>query len=310
MGLGKIIYNIYYRPLAGFNRTKKFGIINFLRIEYARRQMVSAAYDLKEINKPDLPVHSVYILTGKKYWYQTAFCLYSLQKVSGNIQFNATLVDDGSFDEALVKQIRSQFPSIKIQRADETESRLLQHLPATRYPALHKKRKSYPHIRKLIDVHAGQTGWKMVIDSDMLFFKEPKLVEDWLKKPATPFFLQDINYAYYYTTELMANLTGKPVSPNLNVGMIGIKSESINWDNVESWIVDLEAREGTNYLLEQALSAMIVAGEQVLVSPKNDYIVLPNEEETKFPQAVLHHYVAESKEWYFKNAWRLILKDE
>ncbi len=310
MWLGKIIYNIYYRPLAGFNRIKKLGIINFLITGYARRQMVLAAYNLKEINKPDLPVYPVYILTGKKYWYQTAFCLYSLQKVSGSIRFNAILIDDGTFDDELTKQVLSQFPGIKIQRADETENRLKQHLPATRYPALHKKRENYPHIRKLIDVHAGQTGWKMVIDSDMLFFKEPKLVEDWLKKPDLPFLLQDIKYAYYYTAGLMFQLAGEYVLPNLNVGIIGLESQNINWDNLESWIVALEAQEGTNYLLEQALSAMIVAGKPVIVASKDDYRVLPDEQETRSPQAVLHHYVAESKEWYFKYAWRLILNNE
>jgi len=305
---GKLIYNIYYRPLAGFNRIKKQGIINSLIIKRAQQQMISAAYSLKEVSKPGLPVYYIYFLTGKKYWYQTAFCLYSLQKVSCSIQFNAILIDDGSFDDKLTKQILSQFPSVKIQRADETESRLNQYLPAARYPVLHKKRKIYPHIRKLIDVHAGETGWKMVIDSDMLFFKGPELFENWLKTTSTPFFLHDAVHSYYYSNELMANLVGMPVTPNLNVGMIGLESGSINWDKLESWIIALEKQEGSNYLLEQALSAMIVAGQKVIVAPKDDYIVLPGEQESKSPAAVLHHYVAESKEWYFKNAWRLILK--
>lgn len=306
MSLGKIVYHIYYRPIGVFSRVKKIGILNYLITDGARRKMVSAANLLKEIDKPDLPVYNVYILTGKKYWYQTAFCLYSLQKVSESIQFNAILVDDGSFDAKLIRQIKSQFPNIKLQRADETEKRLKEYLPVDRYPALRRKRESYPHIRKLTDIHAGQAGWKMVLDSDMLFFREPKLLERWLQKPTVAFFLEDPYYAYHYTAELMTELAGKPISVNLNVGMVGLESESIDWDNLESWIVKLEASQGSNYLLEQALSAMIVAGKPLLVAPKNEYIVLPGEEETKAPSAVLHHYVAESKEWYFKNAWQLI----
>jgi len=308
--LGKFLYHWYYRPLAACDRISRQGVFNYLRVERARRKMIAAANALKGIENPALPAYQVYILTGKKYWYQTAFCLYSLQKVSDGMQINAILVDDGSFDDKLVRQIRSQFPMARIQSAAETEKRLKQYLPAERYPALRKKRESYPHIRKLTDIHAGQTGWKMVMDSDMLFFKEPELLESWLKNPSTSFFLRDPFYAYYYTLDLMSSLTGQAIVPNLNVGMAGLDSENIDWDSLESWIVELEAREGTNYLLEQALSAMIVAGKPVLVAPKDDYQVLPAEQETRAPDAVLHHYVAESKEWYYKNAWRLVLNHD
>jgi hypothetical protein len=304
---GKFLYHWYYRPLAACDRIRKLGVINYFRVDLARRKMIAAANTLKGIENPALPVYQVYILTGKKYWYQTAFCLYSLQKVTRGMQINAILVDDGSFDDQLVRQIRSQFPMVRIQSAGETEKRLKQYLPAERYPTLRKKRENYPHIRKLTDIHAGQTGWKMVLDSDMLFFKEAELLESWLKNPSISFFLQDPFSAYYYTLDLMSSLAGQAIVPNLNVGMAGLDSENIDWDSLESWIVELEAREGANYLLEQALSAMIVAGKPVLVAPKDDYQVLPAEQETRVPDAVLHHYVAESKEWYYKNAWRIVL---
>ena len=310
MSLGKIVYYIYFRPIAVFSRIKKLGIRSYLMTGLARQQMILAANKLKEISRPDFPIFHVYILTGKKYWHQTAYCLYSLQKVSETIQFNAILVDDGSFDDRLIRQIKSQFPNIKLQLADETEKRLKEYLPANRYPALRKKRENYPHIRKLIDVHAGQAGWKVVLDSDMLFFNKPKVLEDWLKNPEIPIFLQDPYYAYYYSAGLMTNLAGKAVPLYLNVGMVGLQSESIDWDKLEFWIVELEAREGQNYLLEQALSAMIVAGKPILIAPKDDYVVLPNEQETRVPSAVLHHYVAGSKEWYYENAWRSILSNE
>lgn len=304
--LGKLFYHCYYKPLAAYRGIIRRGIVNYLTMDRSKRQMVSTAKLLKEINKADLPEHLVYILTGKKYWYQTAFCLYSLQKASDSIRFNAILVDDGSFDAKLVRQIKFQFPNIKIQSADETEKHINNYLPTNRYPALRNKRKNYPHIRKLIDVHAGRAGWKMVLDSDMLFFNKPSVLEDWLKAPNTPIFLQDPYYAYYYSAELMTKLAGKAVPLYLNVGVVGLESESIDWDKLEHWIAELEAREGSNYLLEQALSALIVAGKPVLVAPLNDYIVLPDKQETQKPSAVLHHYVADSKEWYYKKSWRLI----
>ncbi|RFZ95601.1 glycosyl transferase [Mucilaginibacter conchicola] len=305
--LGKIAYHVYHRPIGELRRIKKLGVFNAISISLARRQMASASLNLKEVADPNRPAFPIYILTGKKYWYQTSFCLYSLQKVSRSIQINAVLLDDGSFDDKLIRQIRSQFPGVSIQTAADLEKKMNDFLPVSRYPILRKKRETYPHIKKLTDAHAGESGWKMVIDSDMLFFKEPALLENWLKNPSAPFFLQDPQYAYYYTPDLMTSLAGEPIHANLNVGMVGLNSEGIDWDKLETWIAKLEASQGSNYLLEQALSAMLVAGKSIIVAPEKDYRVLPNKQEVLAPHAVLHHYVAESKEWYFKKAWQKLL---
>ena len=45
---------------------------------------------------PALP--EVHFLTGKRFWYQTAFCLHTLQVHSGRV-FRAVFHDDGSFHQ-------------------------------------------------------------------------------------------------------------------------------------------------------------------------------------------------------------------
>jgi hypothetical protein len=88
------------------------------------------------------------------------------------------------------------------------------------------------------------------------------------------------------------------------VGITGLASDSLDWDRLESWCRELTAAEGTSYYLEQALIAMLVAGQPSAVAPAADYIVLPDEAECRNPRAVLHHYVAGSKRWYFRETWR------
>jgi hypothetical protein len=66
----------------------------------------------------------------------------------------------------------------------------------------------------------------------------------------------------------------------------------------------LTAREGMHYYLEQALTAMLVAGGETLAAPARDYRVLPSLAEGRAPQAILHHYVAHSKRSYFQCGWR------
>lgn len=302
MTAGKLAYLLYYQPRARYNEIRKKGLLNFLAVKRHAAKMKKRAADLTE-SGPTGPGFTVYFLTGKKYWYQTAFCLYSLQKNAG-IPFHAVFVDDGSFDEELTRQMRKQFPSSVIRHRDEITRTLDAQLPATRYPLLRQKRLTYPHIRKLTDVHAGTAGWKMVLDSDMLFFRQPGALENWLGKPERPFFLYDPCESYHYSPGLMAELSGHEVIPNLNVGAIGLLSESIDWDALERWIGVMEKQEGSSYFLEQALSAMIVAGHPIQLASATDYVVMPGQQETQRPSAALHHYVADSKEWYFRYGWR------
>jgi hypothetical protein len=304
---GKLLYHFYFRPRSWLRSVNKSGgLINFIKIEKAKKSMIKSAQNLL-VNEPPLSAINIYFLTGKKYWPLTAFCMYSLAKVS-TMPLRPVFIDDGSLDEKFINKIIAQFPGCIIKTAAETEIIIKQKLPVNKYPFLHKKRAIYSHIKKLIDVHAGSSGWKMVLDSDMLFFKPPVEMLDWLKQPEKPFFLYDPISSYYYSLWLMEKLAGNKINPNINVGVAGLKSEDINWDELEYWIKTLEEKGGTNYLLEQALSAMLVAGKEITIADRAAYIVMPDKSDVESPSAVLHHYVAESKEWYFKSAWKAVIK--
>ena len=278
---------------------------NIRAIERARQAMELATTDLicpqYGTEQPDL---AIWFLTGKKFWYQTLFCIKSLLE-SSQQDFLIHICDDGSLDTQLIDKIRTQVPFIQIHTKAEIETRLEQSIPRAAFPYLWHKRAVYPHIKKLSDIHAGSTGWKLVLDSDMLFFQRPDLMIQWLENPDRPFHIFDTQNAYGYSFALMGELTGAPISEKLNVGMIGLQSESIDWAKLENWAQTLETREGTSYYLEQALSAMLVAQQQpALTGPATEYIVMPSKEQVLGKQGTLHHYVDLSKEWYFKTAWR------
>jgi hypothetical protein len=303
--IGNLGYIIYYKPKGWLRRTIKNGLFNSLSIEKGRKAMVKASASL-QITEPANQVAEVYFLTGKKFWPLTAFCMYSLSKQSGN-KLRAVFIDDGSLDDTLIKTMRLQFPGCSIKTSGQIEADIKTHLPVSKYPVINKKRAVYPHIKKLTDVHAGSNGWKLVLDSDMLFFKYPAEMLKWLDTPEKPFFLYDPICSYHYSLKLMEQFAGNTIIPNLNVGAIGLKSELIDWDKLEAWIAQLEEKEGTNYLLEQALSAMLVAGGEPIIANREDYIVMPERSEVEHPAATLHHYVAGSKEWYYKKAWQQVM---
>lgn len=303
--IGNLGYTLYYKPRGWLKKVIKNGLFNSLSIEKGRQAMVNASALLK-VAEPPSNVAEVYFLTGKKFWPLTAFCMYSLSKQSDN-KLRAVFVDDGSLDDALIKTMHLQFPGCIIKTSAQIEADIKTYLPESEYPVINKKRAVYPHIKKLTDVHAGSKGWKLVLDSDMLFFKYPAEMLKWLDAPKQPFFLYDPIYSYHYSLRLMEQFAGNAIIPNLNVGAIGLKSESIDWDKLETWIAQLEEKEGTNYLLEQALSAMLVAGDEPIIADRKEYIVMPEPSEVEHPSATLHHYVADSKEWYYKKAWQQVI---
>jgi hypothetical protein len=108
----------------------------------------------------------------------------------------------------------------------------------------------------------------------------------------------------------MAELPGKPGASRVNVGVFGLDSGSIDWDRLEFQCRAMLDREGANYLQEQALTALLLAADQPLRLPREDYLVKPGLTEGRRPSAVLHHYVAESKRSYFQHGWRRVIEGD
>jgi len=300
--------NFLYRlPKATLKKYKRFGgYYNYQKILNGNKQMARAAHKLPpSVSYADgLPIH---FLTGEKFIHQTLFCIRSLIKVS-NEQFHFILVDDGTFTIEISKLIAAQLPEATIIPLAQVTANIEKHLPADKFPVLNHKRKVYPHIKKLIDIHiATPHTWKLVLDSDMLFWKEPATIINWLKQPSQPIHMLDCNESYGYSEKLMSALSNSAIPKLLNVGVIGLNSSAIQWDVIESWVKQLEESEGTSYYLEQALSAMIVGDTAACVLAENDYKVNPSLADLESKANILHHYVDLSKEIYLKKAWQLIL---
>ena len=302
-----IINKLYRYPKAEFKRINKFGgYFEYKKMMRNQKLMEQASLYLPPVTSyPDgLPV---YFLTGDKFLYQTLFCVQSLTKHSAE-KFRFILVDDGSLNEELTIRINKRLPGAEIITKTVIEQNLEKNLPENNYPILRKKRREYPHIKKLIDIHIlGIAGWKLVLDSDMLFFNDPIAMCDWVKNSGKPLHMIDCMESYGYSRELMGKLTGNKIPEQINVGAVGLNSDTIDWAKTEDWVKTLEETEGRSYYLEQALSAMLVAGSDCTVLDKGEYIVNPDNTTITNGTGVLHHYVDLSKKGYYNEAWRKVL---
>jgi len=247
----------------------------------------------------------VHVLTGRKFWYQTAFCLWSLAQASGR-EGRPVIHDDGSLKQEQAEQLQRIFPAARVEWLAEAEEKLDRILPTSRYPALRQRRRELPLMKKILDVHAGRTEWTLFMDADLLFFRRPDFLLEWWDNPRRPLTSVDVEYAYGYPIELLAELARAPVRPLINTGISGHLSNAIDWDKMEFWCRTLIERAGTHYYQEQALIALQTAGQECEVLPSDDYVTLPREPEASHCEAVMHHYVSSSKPWYFRTNWRRI----
>ena len=333
MTLGRLVYLFYHQPVGCVKRSiREGGPIEQWRTEGGRREMERAAHELHapvvsrqwtvDSWKAEGRRHGacgenatlgmelsggkpveVQVLTGEKFWYQTAFCLYSFALASGR-EVRAVIHDDGSLDKAHADALLRVFPGSRVEARDEIVARLEDLLPESKFPTLRARRLELPLIKKITDIHVGCTGWRLFFDADLLFFRRPDAILEWWDNPKSALTSVDAAYAYGYPLELLEQIAGRPVYDYINTGLLGLQSDSIDWDRMEFWCRDLIARAGTSYYQEQALIALQLAGADRVVLSKDDYLVYPRGNEAVHCRAVMHHYVDLSKKSYFRDNWR------
>jgi hypothetical protein len=233
----------------------------------------------------------------------TAFCLVSLARASGR-PLAPTIFDDGTLPAEAADKLHRLFPATIIDSTDTIERRLDQFLPANKFPVLRQHRRAFPLLRKITDAFAGQTTWRLFIDSDLLFFHRPDELLAWADHPQRPLHGRDLQNAYGYPLAVLGKIAGQPVPERVNTGTLGLHGDKIDWTLLERGCATLLRDHGPHYFLEQALVALLVAGQICDVPPPNRYVLCPQLPEALACNAVMHHYVAASKRWYFQTNWR------
>jgi hypothetical protein len=310
LGLGPAVLRYYHTPIAKLRQSiAEGGPWEQRRTERARHEMIAAAQVLPPLTARDgQDTVEIAFLSGERFWWQTLFCVVSLQTHSP-ARIMPVVYDDGTFNEGSWSAFSRVVPWARLVTSAQIEAGLDLHLPFSRFPALRSRRLSYPHLRKLTDIHTGRSGWLAVLDSDMLFFRPPKALLDWLAAPDRPCCLVEGISAYGYSTGLMRELARGEPPARVNVGVCGLRSDAIDWERLEYWCQEMLEREGTHYFQEQALTAMLLTGQECHRFGPPDYVVLPSLAEGCNPTAALHHYVSSSKRSYFQHGWRTALAD-
>ena len=132
--LGRLVYLGWHLPLAWLARSRREGgPLNQLVNWRGRVSMKRAAAEPPPRPRPAANAPEVCFLTGKNFWYQTAFCCWSLCHASGR-EFTPVFLDDGTFDSSLRRECLRVFPGAKLVEGSQTVAHLDNCLPAEAFP--------------------------------------------------------------------------------------------------------------------------------------------------------------------------------
>jgi len=245
----------------------------------------------------------IHTLVGTRFWFMAAFALVSLQRQVDRV-VHVHFYDDGTLEPRQREKLETLASAVTFHDRAGIDARIEQYLPEERYPFIRERLRNYPNLKKLTDPHVGSTGVKLVMDADILFFDQPVELVQWFDAPETILCATDVTESYGYSRALMEKLAGARIPAAINVGLTGLQSEALDWEELEYWCRELITREKTNYYLEQALVAMLCATRPFTQLGLARYITGPSDQQVLAGQGVMQHYVDLSKKEYFRSAWR------
>ncbi len=105
---------VYRRPLDEVRRLSRWGPRAYFRIGAWMREMEDAAKKLPALPSPTSQTNplTLWFLTGKRFWFQTAFCAWTFARHYGGL-IVLNLVDDGTLGTEHERELRRLFPDVR-----------------------------------------------------------------------------------------------------------------------------------------------------------------------------------------------------
>ena len=200
----------------------------------------NSKFENSDPSKKQKPLE-VHMVVGRGFWYMAAFALVSLKRhLSDPVRVH--FYSDGTLTAEHEKALRQLPVEAVFHGKEKIMIRVEKCLPREKYPTLRERFDNYPNIQKLISPHVGRRGAKIVLDADVLFFDRPDELCEWFKRPKGVLCATDITESYGYPRGLLKKLAGGSLPQRVNVGVTGLFSEKIDWDQLEKWCAELHAK--------------------------------------------------------------------
>ncbi len=207
--------------------------------------------------------------------------------------WSPVLHDDGTLGDDDVAELRRNFPDARVIRRAEADEALAEGLRD--HPVCRENRTKHPWFLKVFDTrHFAPDDRYIVIDSDLVFFRRPDFVLEWMReRPETFWFMEDTKEKYSSDRAGIEAAMGFPIWERVNSGLDLMVRPAVDLDLAERFLERCAPLAREFHFLEQTFFA--VAGSAWGRGGK-----LPAEYEiswTNFrrPGAICRHYVGPFK---------------
>ena len=235
---------------------------------------------------------SMHMLFGKRDFVMALWSLasfYKHSKVIGNLYVHS----DGSLDADNIKVIGKLFPSAKIIDAKNILHDHVEFFNA--HPVLKKFRTEYAKFqsKKLLDPFlSSDKEYRLILDSDMLWFKNPSEIEEVVKnKKNSALMMSDGDGDFAYVTFKDGSCLSDEIA-GFNSGVTLYRKEHFNLKEVEKYIGSIAYME--TRFTDQACYATVLRPHLNML-PKDRYIIKGELHEGR----VLRHYTSPSRAKFY-----------
>ena len=313
IGLGRLVYRIWHRPRQWCDWGRNYGWGLTVHAALGDRAMAAAAQRLPALSSAEQRFEvPTYFLTGRRFWHQTAFCVHSFLQYS-RVRMPLRFTSDGTLDNAVSERLTTLFPDAQILGHHDLDERTAVALPPSRYPTLHAHRRRFVLLRKLIDTLAGEHGYRLFLDSDMLFWRRPDELLGRAGRSESLYMADLGDDGYTLPRAVLKQRLGVEPAPAVNTGLVGAHADNVDWDLLERACALLLAEGQDQRLLEQTLWAILLAQQNARALPASDYRVVIDPPACRAALAegrpVLMHYAWHARLSYAADEWQRYLQE-
>ncbi|WP_353930084.1 hypothetical protein WJM97_17545 [Okeanomitos corallinicola TIOX110] len=197
----------------------------------------------------------IHVLTSASDWLNLVWTLKSFYHFSQR-QYALCIHDDGTLTEENITTLQYHFPEARIINRKQADEKVLPLLSS--YPHCLEFRKTNHLSPKVFDFAAYlQSDRLLLLDSDILFFKEPTELLNRIEKPEYKFnsLNADVQSAYTVDPETVKNHLGFHLADRINSGLGLIHKDSLNFAWIEEFL-SLPNIIGHFWRIEQTIYAL------------------------------------------------------
>lgn len=241
--IGRILYRV--------RSTFRHGIRTAYWREVARPRILKTR-PIRNNNDARCEIH---VLTSSSDWLNLIWALKSFY-ICSRRRYRLCIHEDGTLDETQLSVLAAHFPDSRIIRRAQADAEVLPELIP--YKHCHTFRSTSALAMKLFDFrHYAQSERILLIDSDVLFFAEPKELLERIESSQYRFNTAnpDVDSAYTVSPEVVEQRFGFQLQPRFNSGLGLIHRDSLRLDWLEEFF-ELPGIADHFWRVEQTLFAL------------------------------------------------------